>query len=92
MQEIYSNGESLNLTGVREAFNFVPQAQGTLHQHEIANPVVDNKYGIIIRLSTNEPFNVESHEAFVMVFRDREGKIVSVDIEYEGVDDDPSDK
>ncbi|WP_338600700.1 hypothetical protein V6M85_12470 [Sulfolobus tengchongensis] len=49
--------------------------------------VEDNEYGIIIKLSNNPPYKVDSHEAFVMIFRDRKGNIVSIDIEYKGTDD-----
>ncbi|MCG3110015.1 hypothetical protein L3N51_02312 [Metallosphaera sp. J1] len=99
MQEMYGNGQemyesvgSLNLKGLGEAINSILQNEGILHQNAINPIIVDNKYGLIIKLSRNYPFNVESHEAFVMIFRDKEGNIVSVDIDYKGVDDDSSDK
>ncbi|BFH72249.1 hypothetical protein SJAV_01930 [Sulfurisphaera javensis] len=50
--------------------------------------VEDNEYGIIVKLSNNPPYKVDSHEAFVMIFRDIEGNIVSIDIEYKGMNDD----
>lgn len=49
--------------------------------------VEDNENGIIIKLSNNSPYKVDSHEAFVMIFRDKEGRIISIDIEYKGTDD-----
>lgn len=51
--------------------------------NEKVETVEDNPYGIILRVSNGNPVSVTTHLATVMIFRDKEGKINYIDIEFE---------
>ena len=75
-----SNIVNVNTSANYYQYDFKP-VRGERVEAEI---LVNNECGITIKLSNEDPVNVETYtEATVILYKDKNGKIVVLDIEYD---------
>ncbi|QKR00864.1 hypothetical protein GWK48_11140 [Metallosphaera tengchongensis] len=84
--EVTFNSSNSNTTFTSDNAVEVPSI--SYSQYRYAKVEEYGKAGLAVEFS-GEYYTVESHDALVLIYRDRQGKICTIDIEFEDDSDEP---